>query len=72
LRHKFSPAPLLLFPPALCPPPLAQRIRTWLRSDLSADEKEGLKSIIDDSAELAGLEGLFGHQAAALQRRKFL
>ena len=49
-----------------------QRIRTWLRSDLSQGEREGLKGIIDDSAALAELEGLFGHQSAALQRRKLL
>jgi histidinol dehydrogenase len=63
-----SPLPPL---PSPLPP---QRIRTWLRSDDSgsAEAKEGLKSVIDDSAALARLEGLFGHEAAALARRKEL
>jgi hypothetical protein len=35
-------------------------------------EKEGLKGVIEDSAELARLEGLFGHRAAALARLKLI
>ncbi len=52
----------------------SQRVRTWLRSDDSgsAEAKEGLKAVIEDSAALARLEGLFGHESAALARRKAL
>ncbi len=81
------------------------RIRTWLRSETldTAEAKEGLRNIVDDSAALARcvlcgsllppvrlascipaltsqpslvslcrLEGLYGHEAAALARRKAL
>jgi histidinol dehydrogenase len=44
-----------------------QRIRTWLRSD--GADAAGLAAAIDDSAALARLEGLYGHEAAALARR---
>ena len=49
-----------------------KRIRTWLRSDAAASERDGLREVVEDSAQLARLEGLFGHEAAALARRKFL
>ena len=52
--------------------PFVQRIRTWLRSDAAPSEREGLREVVEDSAQLARLEGLFGHEAAALARRKFL
>jgi histidinol dehydrogenase len=47
-----------------------QRIRTWLRSDAAPEDKAGLRALVDDSAALARLEGLYGHEAAALARRK--
>jgi hypothetical protein len=47
-----------------------QRIRTWLRSDDATADPAGLKEVVDDSAHLARLEGLFGHEAAALARRR--
>jgi hypothetical protein len=50
-----------------------QRIRTWLRSDdsdSSTSAREGREVLIDDSAELAELEGLHGHAAAARMRRR--
>lgn len=40
------------------------RIQTWLQLDSGGDQ-----GVIDDTAMLAGLEGLSGHRAAALQRR---
>ena len=49
-----------------------QRIRTWLRAestDRSAQTLADRNLLIDDSAELAVLEGLYGHAAAALARR---
>jgi phosphoribosyl-ATP pyrophosphohydrolase/phosphoribosyl-AMP cyclohydrolase/histidinol dehydrogenase len=53
------------------------RVRTWLRADATApggaaDDAAGLAALIDDSAALARLEGLHGHAAAALARRRFL
>lgn len=50
----------------------SQRIRTWLRADgadRSAKTLADRNLLIDDSAELALLEGLHGHAAAALARR---
>lgn len=49
-----------------------QRIRTWLRADgadRSAKTLADRNLLIDDSAELALLEGLHGHAAAALARK---
>lgn len=45
------------------------RIRTWLRSDAELTDKAALRAVIDDTAHLARLEGLAGHEAAALIRR---
>jgi phosphoribosyl-ATP pyrophosphohydrolase/phosphoribosyl-AMP cyclohydrolase/histidinol dehydrogenase len=39
------------------------RVRTWLKLDAAP------KSLVDDTARLAELEGLIGHQRAALKRR---
>jgi histidinol dehydrogenase len=39
------------------------RVRTWLKLDSAPP------SIVEDTAKLAALEGLIGHQRAALQRR---
>lgn len=47
------------------------RIRTWLRSDDAVPaDAAGFKEVVEDSAALARLEGLFGHEAAALARRR--
>ena len=49
------------------------RVRTWLRADdappADAAAAAARREIIDDTAALARLEGLFGHEAAALARR---
>lgn len=46
------------------------RIRTWLRSDgeEAAASSSGFDEVVADSAHLARLEGLFGHENAALVR----
>lgn len=45
------------------------RIRTWLRCDGSSPaDAAGFNEVVADSAHLARLEGLFGHEAAALAR----
>jgi phosphoribosyl-ATP pyrophosphohydrolase/phosphoribosyl-AMP cyclohydrolase/histidinol dehydrogenase len=44
------------------------RVRTWLRSDAPVIDRAGLDAVARDSAHLARLEGLFGHEAAALAR----
>jgi phosphoribosyl-ATP pyrophosphohydrolase/phosphoribosyl-AMP cyclohydrolase/histidinol dehydrogenase len=44
------------------------RVRTWLRSDAPVADRAGLDELARDSAALARLEGLFGHEAAALAR----
>lgn len=48
------------------------RVRTWLRADpappADPDGAAARRQIIEDSAHLARLEGLFGHEAAALAR----
>jgi len=49
-----------------------QRVRTWLRSDAATTDKAGLAALIDDTAHLARLEGLYGHEAAALARKSAL
>jgi len=43
------------------------RVRTWLRADVGPGDA-GLDLLVRDSAALARLEGLFGHEAAALAR----
>lgn len=44
------------------------RVRTWLRSDAPVTDRAGLDAVARDSAHLARLEGLYGHEAAALAR----
>jgi phosphoribosyl-ATP pyrophosphohydrolase/phosphoribosyl-AMP cyclohydrolase/histidinol dehydrogenase len=47
------------------------RVRTWLRAGGAAgagQDQAGLDLLVRDSAALARLEGLYGHEAAALAR----
>ena len=69
--HRLTPRPRTRARATPLPP--TQRVRTWLRSDLeTAEDKAALRSVIDDTAALAELEGLHGHKAAAEARRKLL
>ena len=47
------------------------RVRTWMRSDedTSGESLAEYEALIDDTAALARLEGLRGHERAALERR---
>lgn len=65
----FAPQRGRLPPVSYC---LLQRVRTWLRSDAATTDKAGLAALIDDTAHLARLEGLYGHEAAALARKSAL
>ena len=50
-----------------------QRVRTWLRSDATitaGKDVAAFRSLVEDTAALAELEGLAGHAAAAIARKK--
>jgi histidinol dehydrogenase len=46
------------------------RVRTWMRSDEDASGSDEYAALIEDTAALARLEGLRGHERAALRRAR--